>query len=389
MQKKIIFVNIWIGQFRWWGENFDLNMANEFYKKWYDIEFYYLCPLLWKDKFTFPKEYSLYPIRSPWLYPITWFFHKIPILKNIWIIRWIPRMLGQLFFEWQTYRHIRKRLANNDLLLVNFEFLQTCGLPMLSNLIYNKLWLKAITWWPWAIGNFIDSYFSKKNWKMIANWDAIKKIRNSWFNNVYNINLWVHDLFFEWNSIQKNDMRNNLWLDINKKYLIFVWRLIPIKNLFFLINLLPDLIKDDSLIHLIIIWEWFLESKLKEYINDLKLNNNISFMWFMNHEWLKKYYKASDICILTSSYDNFPCVITEAMATWLPVIASKVWWIPDIVKNDYNWYCLNLDKNLFVEKVLYLLSNKEKMDIFSKNAINTVEDNYSWKIESDKYLKLM
>ena len=379
MQKKIIITNIGIWQFRWWWENFDLNIAKEFYLKWYKVEFYYLRPYFSKDKHSFQKQYITHPIKSPWLYPITAFMHKIPIIKNLWILRWFPRIIWQMIFEYKVFLKL-KRLGTKDF------FLHTCALPFLSFLAYNKLWIKAVTRWPWPIWNFYDSYFANKNWKMIANWDAFKQISNK-FSNCYKVNVWVNKLFLN-SKLSKKEAVKELNLDTNTIHLLFVWRLIPIKNIQFLINVFLKIQKNIN-VKLIIIWEWFQKNQFIEDVNNKWIAKKVIFENFKNQEELITYYKACDLFLITSTYDNFPNVLIECWACWLPAIGSKVGWIWDIISNWINWYCLPLKEDQFVKTIIESINNKDMLKLMSSNSIKTIKNNYSWNKTFEKYVSLL
>jgi len=53
---------------------------------------------------------------------------------------------------------------------------------------------------------------------------------------------------------------------------------------------------------------------------------------------IKKYLSAADIFVLPSLYEGFGIAILEAMAASLPIIASNVGGIPDLVENNVNGY---------------------------------------------------
>lgn len=90
--------------------------------------------------------------------------------------------------------------------------------------------------------------------------------------------------------------------------------------------------------------------------------------WIENPE---AYISIFDVALLTSKWEGFGLVIPEYMCLKIPVIASKVGGIADIIKNNETGYlveCQNIDE--FAEAILELTTNKEKR----KNIIDAAYD---------------
>ena len=68
-----------------------------------------------------------------------------------------------------------------------------------------------------------------------------------------------------------------------------------------------------------------------------KLNMFIIYRPFIaDDKKIADYYQASDIFIHLSLADNCPLTILEAMACGIPVVASKVGGIPELIEEDKN-----------------------------------------------------
>ncbi len=68
-----------------------------------------------------------------------------------------------------------------------------------------------------------------------------------------------------------------------------------------------------------------------------ELNNFIIYRPFISDdEEIANYYRASDISIHLSLADNCPLTILEAMACGIPVVASRVGGIPELIENNKN-----------------------------------------------------
>ena len=77
--------------------------------------------------------------------------------------------------------------------------------------------------------------------------------------------------------------------------------------------------------------------KLKTITNRMKINTFIDFLGFVPFgPKLSEIYNKNDIFILPSISEGIPKVLLEAMAKGLPIIATNVGGIPDIIKDREN-----------------------------------------------------
>jgi colanic acid/amylovoran biosynthesis glycosyltransferase len=62
----------------------------------------------------------------------------------------------------------------------------------------------------------------------------------------------------------------------------------------------------------------------------------INFCGALSSEEVQKHYQRADIFVLPSLVEGWPTVLAEAMATGLPVIATRVGGIPEIISHESN-----------------------------------------------------
>ena len=80
-----------------------------------------------------------------------------------------------------------------------------------------------------------------------------------------------------------------------------------------------------------------IEDRIAKYANDLRIADRIHMHGFVPHgDRLFRHYSNADIFLIASRYDfeGFPRSILEAMAYGVPVIATAVGGIPDILRNN-------------------------------------------------------
>lgn len=103
---------------------------------------------------------------------------------------------------------------------------------------------------------------------------------------------------------------------------------------------------------------------IKALANTLGIKNQVLFTGFVKD--IAGLLKITDIGILSSESEGGPNVILEYMQAGLPVIASDISGIRNILGKDYQ-YCINTsDKIIFANKILELLKNENKRQIIGK-----------------------
>lgn len=65
-------------------------------------------------------------------------------------------------------------------------------------------------------------------------------------------------------------------------------------------------------------------SYMHEYIHELGIQNNVQFLGYKNRQELAQVLREASYLLLFSNYENFPCVIVEALASGIPVVSSNV-----------------------------------------------------------------
>ena len=98
-----------------------------------------------------------------------------------------------------------------------------------------------------------------------------------------------------------------------------------------------------------------------------------------------KLYNASDVTILSSIEDNLPNIILESFACATPVVGFKVGGLPDLIKDDYNGYTVELgDIKGLANSINKVLTNKD----LSKNCRTYAEENLKLEIQAKRYKAL-
>lgn len=148
--------------------------------------------------------------------------------------------------------------------------------------------------------------------------------------------------------------------------ILAVASLVRIKRIDFLLQASCILTKWSLPFHLSIIGDGPERQSLEEMVHHLKLGNQISFLGLKTKPEVADYMRHSDILALTSDWENQPVVILEALASGLPVIASRVGGISEILPPEYGRLVEPGNIHSIAEEIAYLINHLQD---FSRSAI--------------------
>ena len=107
-----------------------------------------------------------------------------------------------------------------------------------------------------------------------------------------------------------------------------------------------------------------------------------------SHKEIPVIYQKASFLILPSRLDLFPIAVLEAMASHLPVIASKVGGIPEIIENEKDGLLVEKENPKQLSKaIIKLLDNPNLAERMGANGRRKVENNYTWKKVAKEFEK--
>ena len=98
----------------------------------------------------------------------------------------------------------------------------------------------------------------------------------------------------------------------------------------------------------------------------------------------------SDIFVCNSYIESFPRVVLEAMAFSLPIIATKIYGIPEQIRNKKEGLLINAgDVNALAEQMMLVLNDADMARTLGENANIRLKDDFSNEKTFSSYLKLL
>ena len=105
----------------------------------------------------------------------------------------------------------------------------------------------------------------------------------------------------------------------------------------------------------------------------------------LTSEQMSDLYQQADVFIVASETDGTPCGALEAAACGRPIISNHIGNMPKFIVDGQNGFLVKREVDKYVEKLLYLKENRDKLIEMGKNARKTVEEGWTWKIQAENY----
>ena len=364
---NITFVNRMMGIKFGGGENFDLNMARALKRRGHNIQF--VIGREWK-KISLPmdeNEFEVVYIKTPYLRDLHYNVAPTNIINRV-------ISAGALEIDLRLFENGAYKFLKNDSWS---DVYQLCGLSRLGYML-EKIGKKSSVRWPGPPSKSKLKFIEQCSCNF-ANGDAFRQISQNLYPKVKNINLGI-----DINKFYPKRKENN------RVNFLFVGRVVPIKNLSFMVKAFIEVLKvnDDIVLNIVGDGEEQEIKRIKDLI-PLPYSEYIKFLGKKSGDDLLAQYQNSDVFIITSSYDNYPNVVFEAMACGLPVIGTDVGGIPLQITDRKTGILVELNNiEDLKNSILELVQNKKLRIDMGITSREKILNEFSWDKSADSLEKL-
>jgi len=163
-----------------------------------------------------------------------------------------------------------------------------------------------------------------------------------------------------------------------KQYdILFVGRLERIKGVETLIEAINIInLRYDKVVRVAIVGDGSFRKQLEEIVKRLKLNDYVKFLG--TRKDINELMKSSRIFVLPSNWEGLPMAILEAMSMRLPIVATDVGGIPEIIKDGENGLLVPpRDSRILAKTIFQLLIDKNLQTRLTQSAYKKVRKEYS------------
>ena len=172
--------------------------------------------------------------------------------------------------------------------------------------------------------------------------------------------------------------QNNKFQVSNFKFqgdvIISVGRLVPWKGFGALIEIMPELFKENPNFKLLIVGEGPQKENLKSQISNLKLNEKVILLGKVSHAELEAYLKMAKMFVLNTAYEGLSHQLLEALAAELPVVTTNVCGNPEVITDGENGILVDFNDKMALKKaVSRLWKDRVLTEKFIQNGKKTLE----------------
>jgi len=165
----------------------------------------------------------------------------------------------------------------------------------------------------------------------------------------------------------------------NKRFkILFIGGVDPIrKGLIDILKAIPVIVKDyNNILFVLTGNRYAIELQIKN--SNINLNNYILCWGWVKEDEKVKLYNSVDMLVLPSYNEGLPYVLIEAMAAGLPIIATSIGGIPEIIEDGVNGFLIDPgDYHTLANRIILLLRNRKLRYLMERNNIIKVNDNFS------------
>lgn len=183
----------------------------------------------------------------------------------------------------------------------------------------------------------------------------------------------------------KKEARAALNLPVDKKIILFVGSLVPVKGVEFLLGAVSRLGGTDALLY--VVGDGELKSSLMSMAGHLGVLKVCRFVGRRPYAEIPAWLSAADCLVLPSLTEGLPTILPEAMLCRVPIVATQVGGVPEIVRHGHNGLLVQpKDPAGLAEAIRNLLANDDGVSEMVERAEGAARVALTWEANAQKTL---
>jgi glycosyltransferase involved in cell wall biosynthesis len=167
--------------------------------------------------------------------------------------------------------------------------------------------------------------------------------------------------------------------NIDSEFVLFVGRLAKNKGLEYLVEAIPQVLKDHPRIKFVLIGE---DEGMREILlhqsKKFGIKQNLIFTGPLDYGTVSSAFVDCSLFVLPSEFEAFGIVLAEAQAARKPCVATKVGGVPNVVKDKQTGLLVDFGNSRdLAQAICDLLDDKDKSTSFGEAGYKWVSENFA------------
>lgn len=130
--------------------------------------------------------------------------------------------------------------------------------------------------------------------------------------------------------------------------------------------------------------------QLSEWVDTHGLANDVFFLGNLKREHVLRVVAKAKVALLTSNTESFPNVVAEAQILGVPVVASDVGGVREIIQDGVTGYVVQPDdKRLFVERLTELVKKKDMALNMGQEGRKRIINQFSMEKKVERFMNFL
>ena len=167
----------------------------------------------------------------------------------------------------------------------------------------------------------------------------------------------------------KQAIKQEYNIDLDRKVVTIVARLHPMKDHVTFLESIVKVRESIPEVIALVVGDGFERECLENYVRDNELDECVRFLGSVEDK-LSEIYRISDVLVLSSQWgESFPNVVLEAMSASVPVVASNISAIPEIIDDGVSGYLVEPKSPVaFSRRIVEVLTDADLRNRLVENA---------------------
>ncbi len=208
-------------------------------------------------------------------------------------------------------------------------------------------------------------------------WDKVDVIPNAIDTTKYNF------------SVDRGSVRQRYGVGWGEKMILCVGRLVPQKGIEYFIRAIPRIASRYPEAKFIIVGEGWSRDFLEAEARSTGQRHKILFTGFVSDNEVINLMKSADVLVVPSVYEPFGIVALEGMATGVPVVASQVGGLSEVIEHDRTGlFVYPRSSESIAWGIDQVLSDPDHARWLTENAKDILHKAYTWEAVAMKTVEV-